>query len=109
LNSCANPDPFATDITIGCMTFSGTATSREQISSLLLLMAADPMFVGPYVDNTTIATDPTGVNGQVAFSGTSGVSVNALAKPLAPEQIDAIVNPPTDSAKKAKKSTGDAS
>jgi len=98
LNVCADPNPFAKNITVGCMTFSGTASSREQISSFLTLMAADPMFVGPYVDNTTIATDPTGASGQVSFSGTSGVSVQGLVKTLTPEQIDAIINPPDPAA-----------
>ena len=94
LNECANPDPFGTDIAVGCMTFEATAGSREQVSELLRVLARDPVFIGPYVDTTTISTDAVGNDGTVTFSGTSGVSLDALQIPLTDEQVEAIRNPP---------------
>lgn len=96
LNPCPNPDPFASDITIGCITFSGTAGNREQVSTMLSIIADDGLFVGPYVNNSTVTQATADVPGGVMFTGTAGVSIEALATPLTPEQIDAIVNPPVD-------------
>ena len=94
LNPCPNPDPFASDITIGCVVFSGTARARDQVSTLLSAVAADAMFVGPYVNNSTIIEETADTPGGVLFSGTAGVSIDALAKPLTDEQVAAILAPP---------------
>jgi|JI10StandDraft_1071094.scaffolds.fasta_scaffold08069_12 Tfp pilus assembly protein PilN len=94
LNPCPNPDPFASDITIGCVTFSGTARTRDQVSALLSAVAVDPLFVGPYVNNSTVIEETADTAGGVLFSGTAGVSVDALTKPLTDEQIAAITAPP---------------
>ena len=93
LNPCPNPDPFSTDIAIGCVTFSASVSSRDQVSTLLRALGADPMFVGPYVTTTSVSTIE-GVGDVVSFTGSAGVSLSGLATPLTPEQIDAIVNPP---------------
>jgi hypothetical protein len=93
-NLCPNPKPFTEGITVGCMTFEGSAVDREHIAAFLSAMEADPMFVGPFVDSSTIALGGTGEDGRVSFSGTTGVSVDALKQPLTPEQIEAITNPP---------------
>ncbi len=92
LNPCQNPDPFSSDITIGCVTFSGTAANRDQISAMLTAMAGDPLFIGPFVNNSTV-TETTGSSG-VMFTGTTGVSLDALITPLADEQVAAILAPP---------------
>lgn len=97
-NPCPNPDPFSSDITIGCITFSGTASNREQVSTMLSIVADDGLFVGPYVNNSTVTQSTAGDPGGVMFTGTAGVSIDALATALTPEQIDAIVNPPVDPA-----------
>jgi hypothetical protein len=94
LNPCANPDPFGSDISVGCVAFEATAGSRDQVSQLLRTLAADPMFIGPYVDNSLIAADVAGAESTVTFSGTSGISTAGLAVPLTDEQVQAILNPP---------------
>jgi hypothetical protein len=99
VSSCPNPDPFGTSITIGCMTFSATATDRDQVAQLLRLLDDDPLFVGPYVTSTTASESPAGPSGSqtrssIAFTGSAGVSVEALRTLLTREQIDAILTPP---------------
>jgi Tfp pilus assembly protein PilN len=93
LNACPNPDPFGTEMTIGCVTFSAAARNSGQVSDLLRTLEADPMFVGPYVTSLTVA-DLAGVTDAVAFSGSVGISLEGLETKLTPEQIDAILNPP---------------
>lgn len=93
-NLCADPNPFVAKVTVGCMTFEGSAASREQISNFLTAMAADRMFVGPYVDNSTITVGETGTPGRVTFTGTAGISPEALKQPLTQEQIEKILHPP---------------
>lgn len=98
LNPCPNPDPFGTEVTIGCITFSASANDRQQVSRLLEVMEADPLFVGPYVTNTALGTTEGKQKTTVTFSGTAGVSVEGLKTVLTPEQVDAIVNPPAPAA-----------
>ena len=105
LNACANPDPFGTDIAIGCLTFEATAGSREQISQFLRLLDEDPIFVGPYVDSSTMAVGTEGSPTTVTFTGTSGISTDALAVPLTDEQLQAIIKPPAPAASDAAKAT----
>lgn len=93
LNPCPNPNPFDVEVTVGCLTFSATAADRAQVSELLRLMEADPLFVGPYVTNSTV-TDLEGAADSVAFAGSAGISVDALATALTPEQLEAILTPP---------------
>ena len=100
LSQCPNPDPFGEEITIGCLTFSATAENRDQVSQLLRLLDEDPLFVGPYVTSTTATEVQTGANGNksksvVAFSGSAGISLEALQTMLTEEQIDEILTPPT--------------
>ncbi len=93
LNVCPNPDPFTEEITIGCVTFSATVASREQVSNLLRALGEDSLFVGPYVTTSNVSS----VEGQgdvVAFTGSAGISAEGLVTPLTDEEIDAIVNPP---------------
>jgi hypothetical protein len=94
LNPCANPDPFGKSLTIGCLTFDATAASRDVMSEFLRKLAGDPMFVGPYVTTSTVAEGAPGAGSRITFSGTSGISVDALKQKLTPEQIDALLNPP---------------
>jgi hypothetical protein len=95
LNDCPNPDPFGADITIGCITFSATAKNREQVASLLRELESDPLFVGPYVTSTTTSeVSGNGGGPVVSFSGSAGVSLDALKTQLTPEQVAAITTPP---------------
>ena len=112
LSECPNPDPFGEEITIGCLTFSATAATREQVSQLLRLLDEDPLFVGPYVTSTTATQVQTGANGNrskpvVAFSGSSGISLEALQTLLTQEQIDAILAPPTPAPSPSATAEGD--
>jgi len=93
LNDCPNPDPFNATITIGCATFSASMESRDDVATLLRLLEADPLFVGPYVTTST-ATTIEGEGDVVSFTGSAGVSTEGLETPLTQEQIDAILAPP---------------
>jgi Tfp pilus assembly protein PilN len=94
INPCPNPDPFATDITIGCVTFSGAANTRDQVSAMLNAMAADPLFVGPYVNSSTVTESSDESASGITFTGTAGLSIAALKTELTDEQIAAIIAPP---------------
>ncbi len=103
LSTCPNPDPFGTAITVGCLTFSATATDRDQVSQLLRLLEDDPLFVGPYVTSSTATEVQAGAKGNktssvVAFSGSAGISLEALSTALTQEEIDAILAPPAEAA-----------
>ncbi len=88
-NECPNPNPFQDQVAIGCLEFSATAKDRAQVSDLLRALEADPLFIGPYVSNTTSGGDA----GVVTFTGSAAISVDALVNPLTPEQIEAILVP----------------
>ena len=45
------------------------------------------------MSSTTSAVDPDSQAATVVFSGTVGVSTDALATPLTPAQVSTIVNP----------------
>lgn len=93
LNPCPNPDPFGVEPVIGCVTFIATARNRSQVSELLRVLEADPLFVGPYSTSSTV-NELEGAADTVSFTGTAGVSLDGLATALTPEQLDAILNPP---------------
>lgn len=94
LNSCPNPDPFGTEATIGCITFNANAGDRQQVSRLLEVLEADPLFVGPYVTSTSVTLAEDGGASGVTFAGTAGVSLDGLETLLTPEQIEALLTPP---------------
>ena len=94
VNPCPNPNPFGAEITIGCVTFNATAKNRAEVSRLLEVIEADPLFVGPYVTSTSIGGSELGLGSGVTFAGTAGVSLDGLTTALTQEQIDAITAPP---------------
>jgi Tfp pilus assembly protein PilN len=94
LNPCPTADPFAQDITVGCITFSGTAATRAQVSALLTVLTADSLFVGPFVNNSTVAETTSESAGTVMFTGTVGVGTLALEQPLSLDEVEAILTPP---------------
>lgn len=98
LNPCPDPDPFAEEISIGCVTFSASTNSRASISRFLQALEMDPLFIGPFVNTSSIAAQiDTPGSGKVTFSGSVGVSTEGLLTRLTAEEIDAIVNPPQES------------
>lgn len=97
LNPCPDPDPFGEEISIGCATFSASTDSRDSISRFLQTLEEDPLFVGPFVNTSSIASQvDTPTSERVTFSGSVGVSTEGLVTPLSAEEIEAIVNPPEE-------------
>ncbi len=93
-SACPDPDPFAAHVSIGCATFSANAGSRGQVARLLVALGRDPLFVGPYVNSSTLA-DGLGTGQQaVSFTGTVGISPAGLANPLTKEQLAQLLKPP---------------
>ena len=90
LNLCPDADPFGTDITIGCIAFTAQGASRADVSDFLNRVAANPTFIGTYVTSTTVTNNVGGAT-QLSFTGSTGVSVEALKTALTQEQIDAIL------------------
>lgn len=98
-NPCPDPDPFSQEIAIGCLTFSASTVSRSALSDFLADLETDPIFVGPFVNTSSIAAQTDGAEGdRVTFSGSSGISTQALVSPLSTEEIEAILNPPEEAA-----------
>ena len=89
LNECPNADPFGKDITIGCLTFSAQAPSRADVSKFLVRAEQNSFLVGPYVTASTITQDADG-NNRLNFSGSAGISLDALRTSLTTEQIAAL-------------------
>lgn len=85
-NPCPNPNPFDARVAIGCLSFSATAESPDEVSALLLALDADPFFIGPYVGSTSSS------EGKVTFSGTAAVSTDALVTPLSDQALEAILS-----------------
>ena len=97
LNRCPNPDPFATSITVGCASFTAEASDRESVSRFIAQLEADPFFTGPYVSSTSL-TSSTGDDGpRVLFTGTAGISTDALVTAPDQEYLDSLITPQNDS------------
>ena len=104
LNPCPSPNPFDSDITVGCLTFAAVAESREQISEFLRNLEADELFVGPYVTGTSLATDLDG-NTTVSVSGTVGLATGVLLDKPTDEELEAIINPASQATPEADPTT----
>lgn len=96
INPCPDPDPFGSELAIGCVTFNATAQTRAEVTALLNALEADPYFVGPYVSTSSVAQQAEGE--QVTFTGSAGIAPDALRTPLTAEQITEILTPPAPSA-----------
>ena len=90
LNLCPDADPFGTDITIGCIAFTAQGATRADVSDFLNRVAGNPTFIGTYVTSTTVTKNVGGAT-QLSFTGSTGISVEALKTSLTQEQIDAIL------------------
>ena len=96
LNRCPNPDPFATTITIGCASFTAEATDRASVSRFIALLEVDSFFTGPYVGSTSL-TSSTGDGGpRVLFTGTAGISIDALVTAPDQEYLATLTTPAND-------------
>jgi hypothetical protein len=89
-STCPGPDPFGTKVVVGCVTISGTATSRDAVGSLVIALGGDKLFVEPFVDTTT-----TEGSDAVTFSGSVGLSPAVFSG-----QYDALGDELTKGAKK---------
>ena len=87
--ACPDANPFTTDVVVGCLSFTGTGGSREEVAAFLLKAASDPAFVNPYVTTTTMGENAAG-KPQVTFSGSAGLSLEALATPMSAKDAEAL-------------------
>ncbi|MCW2843307.1 MAG: Fimbrial assembly family protein [Nocardioides sp.] len=71
---CPGPDPFNTRTVVGCVTLSGTATSRAEVGQLVTSLGAADLFVEPFIATTTTAD-----SSEVSFSGSVGLSKQAFS------------------------------
>lgn len=70
--TCPGPDPFGARTIVGCVTLSGTAGSRQEVSELVSTLAKSEFFVEPFISTTTTGEDA------VEFSGTVGLDPRLL-------------------------------
>lgn len=87
--ACPDADPFTTDLVVGCVSFTATGGSRDDVSAFLEKAASDPLFVNPYVTTTTMGESAEG-GFQVTFSGSTGLSLGALTTPMSDKDIEAL-------------------
>lgn len=72
---CSVADPFQAQVIVACISFSGTASSRAALSSMVQALNNDPMFSVPYIANSDISGE-----GEVTFAGNVGVSPRAFSR-----------------------------
>jgi hypothetical protein len=72
---CPGPDPFSTRVVVGCVTVSGSASSRDDVGDLVVRLGEDPLFVEPFISTTTTADEE-----QVTFSGSVGISPKVYSR-----------------------------
>ena len=71
--TCPGPDPFATETVVACLELTGTAPSRRVVADLVQALAAEKLFVEPFITTTT--TDEAAT---VSFTGSVGVDPRAF-------------------------------
>ena len=76
--TCPGPDPFEVRPVVGCIAVTGTAQSRDDVSSLVQDLAASDLFVEPFVNTTTTSTSEDGAAGTVQFVGSIGLGRQTL-------------------------------
>ncbi|MGQ0465218.1 MAG: hypothetical protein ACT4QG_07835 [Sporichthyaceae bacterium] len=69
---CARPDPFKPALIIGCVTLSGTASSREAVGKFVESLKSAKIYADPFIATTTV----NGATGErsVAFNGSVGIT-----------------------------------
>jgi Tfp pilus assembly protein PilN len=83
-NVCPAPNPFIRQASVGCVTLTGTATSRAVVGQFVVKLGAGGVFVAPYVTTTSTADGK-----QVTFSGSVSVSKRVYSNRYA--DIDALL------------------
>ena len=73
LAACPGPDPFATTTVVACLELSGTAPSRRVVAQLVQALAAEKLFIEPFITTTTADEEAT-----VTFTGSVGVDPRAF-------------------------------
>jgi len=81
-NVCPAPNPFVRKVSVGCVTLTGTATSRAAVGQFVTKLGAGGVFVAPYVTTTSTADSK-----KFAFSGSVAISTRVLSNRYA--DIDA--------------------
>lgn len=76
---CPGPDPFRTEVVVGCVTLSGTAVSRAEVGELVTRLGGADLFVEPFISTTT-----TGDSQAVTFSGSVGLSEKVYSNRYGP-------------------------
>jgi Tfp pilus assembly protein PilN len=74
-SACPGPDPFNTRTVVGCVTLSGSASSRAEVGDLVIRLGEDALFVEPFISTTT-----TGDAARVTFSGSVGLSKKVFSE-----------------------------
>ena len=83
-NACPAPNPFVQKASVGCVTLTGTATSRAVVGQFVTKLAAGGVFVAPYVTTTSTADSE-----RVTFAGSVSVSKRVYSNRYA--DIDALL------------------
>jgi hypothetical protein len=83
-NVCPAPNPFVRQASVGCVTLTGTATSRAVVGQFVIKLGAGGVFVAPYVTTTSTADGK-----RVTFSGSVSVSKRVYSNRYA--DIDALL------------------
>jgi Tfp pilus assembly protein PilN len=70
---CPGPDPFSTREMVGCLTLSGTASSRATVGDFVIGLGESDFFVEPFISTTTTAGTT-----RVTFTGSVGLSPRVM-------------------------------
>lgn len=77
--SCPGGDPFHTAPTIGCVNFTGTASTGSQVNDLLSRLTKDrAVFVTPFISQTGSGSS-TGSGGKTSFTGTVNITPKVMS------------------------------
>ncbi len=81
---CPAPNPFVRTKSVGCVTLTGTATSRATVGLLVTRLGATGVFVSPYVTTTSTAD-----GAKLTFTGSVAVTAHVYSNRYA--DIDALL------------------
>jgi hypothetical protein len=90
---CPGPDPFQTQVLVGCVTLSGTAVTRADVGELVTRLGSMNLFVEPFISTTTAGDTDT-----VTFSGSVGLSDKVYSERYGPAPVPAPTAPAPASA-----------
>lgn len=108
VTTCPDADPFTTEVIVGCISFTAQGRDREDVANFLERASANPLFVDPYVTTTSVGETGDGAP-QVTFSGSAGLSLDALSNPPSTEDREALLQAITQAEQQAANPTPDPS